>query len=205
MNYFRKNILVHTLIISLIFGLPLFAQNQDVVKISVVDKSVKVNQGESVSVNLSITVNPTWHINSNKPNDDFLIPSEITAKSSGIKLTSVKYPQAQELKLSFSEKPVSVYDATWNAKLIFLTNSNTQVGKQIVLVTLDYQACNDVSCMPPNATTTEFELEVVEKKSKEEQQTELTTPIDTSINDSNSVHFFLRQKYQKLKVVMIVQ
>jgi len=187
MNYFRKNILVHTLIISLIFGLPLFAQNQDVVKISVVDKSVKVNQGESVSVNLSITVNPTWHINSNKPNDDFLIPSEITAKSSGIKLTSVKYPQAQELKLSFSEKPVSVYDATWNAKLIFLTNSNTQVGKQIVLVTLDYQACNDVSCMPPNATTTEFELEVVEKKSKEEQQTELTTPIDTSINDSNSV------------------
>ena len=43
-------------------------------------------QGEPISVNLSIIVNPTWHINSNKPNDDFLIPSEITAKGSGVKL-----------------------------------------------------------------------------------------------------------------------
>ncbi|MCJ7714394.1 hypothetical protein MUO66_08060, partial [Candidatus Bathyarchaeota archaeon] len=59
MVYFRKIILVLTLIISLIFGLPLLAQNQDVVKIIVLDKSVKVYQGEQVSVKLSIAVSPT--------------------------------------------------------------------------------------------------------------------------------------------------
>ena len=187
MVYFRKIILVLTLIISLIFCLPVLAQNQDVVKITLLDKSVKVYQGEQVSVKLSIAVSPTWHINSNKPNDDFLIPSEITVKSPGIKLIDVKYPKAHELKLSFSEELVSVYEATSNATLIIKSNSETHLGKQKVIVILDYQACNDVSCMPPNSTATEFEIEVVKKETKKEQQSELITTIDTSKNDSDIV------------------
>ncbi|NWG27023.1 MAG: protein-disulfide reductase DsbD [Ignavibacteriaceae bacterium] len=164
-----------------------FSQSEDVVKISVIEKAVKVNKGKSVTVNLTITVNPEWHINSNKPNNEFLIPSEITAKGSGVKLSSVKYPQAKDLKLSFSEEPVSVYEAESNAKLTFTTDANTPAGKQKVIVTLDYQACNDVSCLPPNVTTTEFELEVVEKKSDAESQTEIITPFDTTIKETDSV------------------
>jgi thiol:disulfide interchange protein DsbD len=164
-----------------------FSQIEDVVKISVIENAVKVNKGESVTVNLTITVNPEWHINSNKPNDEFLIPSEITAKGSGVKLSTVKYPQAKDLKLSFSEEPVSVYEAESSAKLTFTTDKNTSAGKQKVTVTLDYQACNDVSCLPPNVTTTEFELEIVEKKSDAESQTEIITPVDTTIKETDSV------------------
>ena len=164
MNFISKKLIGVSIIIFMILGLQVLAQNQNVVQLSIVEKTIKVYQGEPVSVNLSIIVNPTWHINSNKPNDDFLIPSEITAKGSGVKLSTVKYPQAKDLKLSFSEAPVSVYEATSNAKLTFITNSNAPVGKQKIIVTLDYQACNDVSCLPPNVTTTEFELEIVEKE-----------------------------------------
>jgi thiol:disulfide interchange protein DsbD len=164
-----------------------FSQSEDVVKISVIENAVKVNKGESVTVNLTITVNPEWHINSNKPNDEFLIPSEISSKGSGVKLSTVKYPQAKDLKLSFSEEPVSVYEAESSAKLTFTTDKNTSAGKQKVTVTLDYQACNDVSCLPPNVTTTEFELEIVEKKSDAESQTEIITPVDTTIKETDSV------------------
>lgn len=187
MNFISRKIAGLSLIISLILGLHSFAQNQDVVTINIADKSIKVIQGEKISVNLSITVNPTWHINSNKPNDDFLIPSEITAKANGLKLIGVNYPKAHELKLSFSEEPVSVYEATSNAKLTFGTSQDAPIGKQKIIITLDYQACNDVSCMPPNATTTEFELEIVEKKTVSESQSEITTPIDTSVKDINSI------------------
>jgi thiol:disulfide interchange protein DsbD len=187
MNFISRKIAGLSLIISLILGLHSFAQNQDVVTINIADKSIKVIQGEKISVNLSITVNPTWHINSNKPNDDFLIPSEITAKANGLKLIGINYPKAHELKLSFSEEPVSVYEATSNAKLTFGTSQDAPIGKQKIVITLDYQACNDVSCMPPNATTTEFELEVVEKKTVSESQSEITTPIDTSVKDINSI------------------
>jgi hypothetical protein len=161
------------------------AQNQTLFN-KYVEKTIKVIKGSNI-VNLSIIVNSTWHINSNKPNDEFLIPSEITAKGSGVKLSNVKYPQAKNLKLSFSESPVSVYEATSNAKLTFITNANAPVGKQKVIVTLDYQACNDVSCLPPNVTTTEFELEVVEKKIDSESQSEIITPVDTTVKDINSV------------------
>jgi len=187
MNFNSKKIIGVSLFIIMNLGMQVFAQNQDVVQLNVVDKTIKVYQGEPVSVNLSIIVNPSWHINSNTPNDDFLIPSEITAKGSGLKLSTVKYPQAKDLKLSFSEAPVSVYEATSNAKLTFITNANAPVGKQKVIVTLDYQACNDVSCLPPNVTTTEFELEVVEQKTEVESQTEIITPVDSIANNLNSV------------------
>ncbi len=147
----------------LLFLLPLqgaFAQD-DNVKLSINNKSISVKQGESVSIDLLLTVNSGWHINSNKPNDEFLIPSEITAKANGIKLVSVKYPAPHEIKLAFSEELVSVYEATQTARLNFKANANATIGKQKVLVTLDYQACNDVSCQPPNSTTTEFEIEII--------------------------------------------
>jgi|WetSurMetagenome_2_1015567.scaffolds.fasta_scaffold34399_2 thioredoxin:protein disulfide reductase len=187
MIFVSKKIVGLGLILSLILSVQVSAQNQDVVKISVTDKSVKINQGEQVSVTLSITVNPTWHINSNKPNDEFLIPSEITARGNGVKLIGVKYPKAHELKLSFSEELVSVYEANSNAKLTFKSSQDAPVGKQKVVITLDYQACNDVSCMPPNATTTEFELDVIKKEVEENLQSEVLSQSDTSGNEINSV------------------
>ena len=162
MTFVQKKIFNLTVFIFLILISQLFPQGQDVVKINVVDKSIKVNQGEKFTIDLSIIVSQTWHINSNKPNDDFLIPSEISANSNGIKLQSVKYPQAHELKLSFSEELVSVYEGTSNAKLTFSVSKDAKVGKQKITVTLDYQACNDVTCMPPNSTIADFEIEVVE-------------------------------------------
>jgi thiol:disulfide interchange protein DsbD len=188
MNINKKKLLGVYLFIIMILGTQILAQNQDVVQLNVVEKTIKVYQGEPISVNLSIIVKSTWHINSNKPNDEFLIPSEITAKGSGVKLSTVKYPQAKDLKLSFSEEPVSVYEATSNAKLTFISNANAPLGKQKVIVTLDYQACNDVSCLPPNVTTTEFELEIIEKKSEAESQSEIIDTNDTT-KDINSTQF----------------
>lgn len=187
MNFINKKIVGLSLIITLILSLNLFSQNQDIVNISVVEKSLKVTQGDQISVSLSIVVSPTWHINSNKPNDEFLIPSEITARGKGIKLIGVKYPKAHELKLSFSEEPVSVYEATSNAKLTFGTSSDAPIGKQKVIITLDYQACNDVSCLPPNATSIEFEFEIVKNENTEDIQSQVLSGSDSNNTEIDSV------------------
>ncbi len=150
------------LFIVLLFTQINFAQDQDVATISVKEKSVKVKLGEQVSVDLLITVNSGWHMNSNKPNDEFLIPSIITAKSNTLKLVEIKYPKAKDIKLSFSEELVSVYEGIETAKLTFKANNDAAVGKSKIIVTLEYQACNDNSCLPPNETTTEFEIEVLQ-------------------------------------------
>ena len=156
--------LIYILLVSALISQNAFSQSENVVKISVVDKSIKVIKGESISIILSLTINSGWHINSNKPNDEFLIPSVISAKGSGLVLSGVKYPQAHDLKLSFSEEPVSVFEGIVTAKLNLKTSQDVPAGKQVVVITLEYQACNDVSCMPPNETTTEFEIEVLKNE-----------------------------------------
>jgi thiol:disulfide interchange protein DsbD len=160
---------------------------QDVAKIKVEDKSISIQQGENFSINVSITIDATWHINSNKPNDDFLIPTEISARGNGLKLISVNYPKAKELNFSFSDKPVSVYEATTNSKLTFKSSQDAPIGKQRITVTLDYQACNDISCLPPNSTTAEFEIEIVRKQINDKSQQEIVSVSDTNLAQLDSV------------------
>lgn len=171
----------------LLFTQSYFAQDQDVAKISVKDKAVKVKQGELVSVNLLISVNSGWHMNSSRPNDEFLIPSVITAKSNIAKLVNVKYPKAKEIKLSFSEELVSVYEGNETAILTFKANKDASVGKSKTIITLEYQACNDNSCLPPNETKSEFEIEVLENNfiSNEDSSKSLANLVETTDTTSS--------------------
>lgn len=42
-----------------------------------------IHPGSDVKVDVKVSVSPTWHINSNKPHDDFLIPSKLELSSPG--------------------------------------------------------------------------------------------------------------------------
>lgn len=183
------------LFIVLSFQQIIFAQGSDVVKIAVKESSVKVSQGDEFKTTLEITIDQTWHINSQKPNDDFLIPSEITAKGNGVKLIKVIYPEAHNIKLAFSEELVSVYEGTASAKLTFRVDKNAPAGKQKVQVTLDYQACNDMTCMPPNDVAAEFEIEVAENQSKDTSQVAVTS--DTDVKDLESDFEQLKKNSQQ--------
>ena len=139
-----------------------YSQAEDIVKISVQKPAVEVQKGKQFIVELTAAINPGWHINSDKPNDEFLIPSVVSAKGKDIKLFQVKYPKHREIKFSFSELPVSVYEGQTKIGLTFKVLENASAGKQSVEVILDYQACNDVTCLPPKSTSAQFEVVVIE-------------------------------------------
>ena len=145
-----NRILVLTLVTTAFAAKSPYGKAEDIVKISVQKPVTEVQKGKQFTVDLTAIINSSWHINSNKPNDEFLIPSVVSAKGKGIKLISVKYPKPHELSLSFSETPVSVFEGKTNIGLTFQILESAAVGKQQVEVVLDYQACNDVSCLPPN-------------------------------------------------------
>ncbi len=133
----------------------------DLVKIKFSQNTWKVDAGTQFKVVLNASIQESWHINSNKPNDDFLIASKVTAKSEAVTLTSINYPQPKELKLEFSEKPVSVFSGDIKIELTFTVNKNTASGKYTVPVKLSYQACNDQTCMPPTEVSEKLTVEVV--------------------------------------------
>lgn len=133
----------------------------DLVKINLSQSNWKVDAGSQFKIVLNANIKELWHINSNKPNDEFLIASKVTAKSDAITLTNIKYPQPKELKLEFSEKPVSVYSGDIKIELTFTVNKNTASGKYSIPVKLSYQACNDQTCMPPTEVSEKLTVEVV--------------------------------------------
>ena len=53
-------------------------------------------------------VNAGYHVNSNKPNEDYLIPMRMTWQSDPLVVESVKYPAGHDETYTFSEKPLNV-------------------------------------------------------------------------------------------------
>lgn len=159
---------MHIVLAFLILNVLAFSQSEEIVRLDIKDTSKTVQIGEPFSINLGLIVNPKWHINSNKPNDEFLIPTIVSAKGKGIKLVKIKYSKPHEIKLSFSESPVSVFEGETKFELTFQVQENATAGKQAVEVFLEYQACNDVSCLLPNSVTASFEV-VIEEASAVKQ------------------------------------
>jgi thiol:disulfide interchange protein DsbD len=183
---FTKYFLALLIILSFIPIKP-FAQLQtNLVLVNVESKNLKIEAGSTLNIVLNIKIENGWHINSNKPNDEFLIPSVISLKATGIELTSIKYPDAHNINLSFSDKPVSVFKGETKALLILLADKNAPLGKQTVIIKLNYQACNDQSCMPPNSAFAEIELDIVASNSVgSETKTEMKGN-DKTVNESES-------------------
>ncbi|PKL82572.1 MAG: thiol:disulfide interchange protein [Ignavibacteriae bacterium HGW-Ignavibacteriae-3] len=160
---FKKLCILGSLIIANI----IFAQS-DLVKIKLESNNLKVAAGSQFKVVLEASIEETWHVNSNKPNDDFLIPSKVTAKSEHAVLVSVVYPKATDLNLEFSDKPVSVYGDVIKMELTFSVNKNIPAGKYLIPVKFNYQACNDKTCMPPTNVAANLAIEVTGAEMKAE-------------------------------------
>ena len=97
-----------------------------------------------------VHVLPGFHMNSHKPSEDYLIPTLLTAKPpAGIKEAGTTYPPGIDKKLSFSDKPLSVYTGSFTVRAKFVVAANAALGKTSLPFTLQYQACNDEACLPP--------------------------------------------------------
>lgn len=151
-----------------------YTQVEEIVKLSVQTPAVQIEQGEQFAIDIVADINPSWHINSNKPNDEFLIPTVVSAKGEKIKLVKVKYPKPHELNFSFSDSPVSVFEGETKFGLTLEVLADAPLGKQSVEVVLDYQACNDVTCLPPNSATAKFEVIVNESSASTDEKSQTT-------------------------------
>lgn len=165
-----KEIVVRLFIAIFLPSFITFGQSGEIVKLRVQNPAGEIQKGQQFSVDVVASINPNWHINSNKPNDEFLIPTIVSAKGNGIKLVKIRYPKPLELKFSFSDSPVSVFEGETKFGLTLEVQKNAAAGKVYVEVVLDYQACNDVTCLPPNSASESFELHISEKSAVAEKE-----------------------------------
>ena len=71
----------------------------------------KLHLNSQLKIAVKVKIENSWHINSNTPNDEFLIPTSFDLLSDGdFEITTIKFPDSTILDLSFSDQPVSVFE-----------------------------------------------------------------------------------------------
>jgi len=151
----------------IVLSLSSLAHSQDILKVEVLQSHSKLTADENLYLILKAKLDSEWHINSNKPNEDYLIPTDVSiASSDGFLLAEKKFPAAKELKFDFSDVPVSVFEGEFEIPIVVRIPKNLKPGKYHFEVLINYQACNNQTCLPPAKKSIPVEIEIVTAKSE---------------------------------------
>ncbi|MGD0617610.1 MAG: protein-disulfide reductase DsbD domain-containing protein [Bryobacteraceae bacterium] len=123
-------------------------------------QTLAVARGETARATLTLYVRTGFHVNSNKPNDDYLIPLRLTWDKGPVEAGAVEYPEPQLEKSGFSDKPLSVYSGTFRVITPFHASADAAPGPSAITGKLRYQACNDRECLQPRTMEVRVPLDI---------------------------------------------
>src|SRR5437016_4107795 len=133
--------LVCSLIVTAVAA-PLLAQSSGVLAVAPLER-VAAKRGATFTGKLSAELRPGFHVNSNTPSDEYLIPLRLTWTNGPLQVEQVIYPKPQLEKYDFSTKPVSVFSGTFEILTKFKVAPSAPPGITTVPGKLRYQACNN--------------------------------------------------------------
>lgn len=140
--------------------MPLLAQINSVVTINTPPKT-SVKRSQVVTTDVEVQLRNGFHVNSDKPNDPYLIPLRLTWITPAIAdATEVTYPKPALEKLDFSAKPVSIFSGDFKTQTKFKIASSAPLGEQVIVGKLRYQACNNRECLPPRTVEVKIPVDV---------------------------------------------
>jgi suppressor for copper-sensitivity B len=117
--------------------------------------------GSTARIAALVSIEHGWHVHSNKPTLDYLIPTVLDLQVPvGWPEETIRYPQAEMQTFAFAEEPLAVYDGDVVILSEVQIPKGTPNGAFVVRASLRYQACDDSQCLPPVTTTAEVQLPV---------------------------------------------
>ncbi len=116
-------------------------------------------------VDLNFRVARGFHINSNAPKSEFLIPTNLKMDlPTDIILGKIAYPPGQDLAFPFSpDEKLNVYSGDFTIAVAVHPLHAVQPGKYVMHGVLRYQACDNAQCFPPKTLPVSFDVKVVKE------------------------------------------
>ena len=111
----------------------------------------------------------TYHINSAKPSDPKLIPTTLQLEEiKGFTFSPVRYPKGIDVRLQFSNQPLSVYSAIGKPTILFSVRvaPDIPLGLYDIRGKLTYQPCSDKGCDSMKSIEIKIPVFVVDSKTK---------------------------------------
>ncbi len=119
-------------------------------------------QGKPAIVPLMFRVTPGYHINSNRPKSEFLIPTALRVEAiTDVVIGETSYPDGQDMSFPFDpDEKLNVYTGDFKIDVQVRPMHSAQPGKYIIRATLKYQACDNAACYPPKQLPVSFDVRI---------------------------------------------
>ncbi len=118
-------------------------------------------RGSTVQLTAHVRLPQGLHVQSNKPRDPDLIPTEISLTlPTGVALVGVTYPKPSDLAVPGFKQPLAVYPHEFDIVVRVKLGTQIPAGALSLPATLRYQACNDTVCFPPSRAAISWSVPV---------------------------------------------
>ena len=111
---------------------------------------ITLEVGKVVEGSIVVRVRPGYHINSDKPAEEYLIPTKLTWNTTGL-VSEVTYPESELFVSQFSEEAMLVFSGEIELTTKFKASVKLPAGFTEIAGTLRYQACTDKACLAPTS------------------------------------------------------
>jgi Disulphide bond corrector protein DsbC len=112
--------------------------------------SLQLEAGKTAEHSLVVRIRPGYHINSDKPAEEYLIPTKLTWNTPGLE-SEVTYPESELFVSQFSDEAMLVFSGEIEVKTQFKAPAKLPAGLTEIAGTLRYQACTDKACLAPTS------------------------------------------------------
>lgn len=135
-----------------------------VIKPTLLADGDKLVAGKPFRLALVADIQAGWHVNSHKPKEDYLIPTEASIENgdgtAGLAFSTPVYPAHHERKFAFSDSPLAVYEGKTAIRIDGTVDEKAVAGPRTIVATLGYQPCNDAQCLAPTKIQATLTIDV---------------------------------------------
>ena len=126
---------------------------------------VTAQRAQQTMVDLNFRIPAGYHINSNTPKSEFLIPTALKMDlPTDIILGKIEYPVGEDASFPFSpDEKLSVYSGDFTIAVGVHPMHSVVPGRYVMHGVLRYQACDNAACYPPKTLPVSFEVKVVKE------------------------------------------
>lgn len=127
-----------------------------------------VTAGAPGKVSLHFRVVRGFHINSNTPRSEFLIPTVLKLDApTDIVVGKITYPTGQDMSFPFApDEKLSVFSGDFTVGVVVRPLAHVIPQKYVFRGRLKYQACDNAACYPPKQLPVQFEIKVAKAPPK---------------------------------------
>jgi len=115
-----------------------------------------VHAGADARAALWITLPEGFHVQSNKPRDPLLIPTELAIDApAGVTVAEVVFPAPVDFKSAGSDQPLAVFERSFAIGVRLAVGAGVPPGDIRIPARVRYQACDETTCFAPTTVAAE--------------------------------------------------